>query len=76
MDRPRRPHFEYEYKTSRDREKEKNNNLDPFGINDQDEFLNENPIDENAKPNGTLSWLEDVDNLQLPSRTFYNEKKK
>ena len=75
MDRPRRPHFEYEYKTSRDREKEKNNNLDPFGINDQDEFLNENHIDENAKPNVTLSWLEDVDNLQLPSRTFYNEKK-
>ena len=76
MDRHRRIP-EYEYKTSREKEKEKDNNLDPFGVGEPD-FLN--PIEDNndhPKPDGgTVSWLEDVDNLHLPSRTFYNENKK
>ena len=76
MERPRRVPFEFEYKNSRDREKEKEkeDNIDPFGVNIED--FEEQPKEENPKPTeGTVSWLEDVDNLHLPSR-IYNENKK
>ena len=80
MDRPRRVHHDIDYRVTRDieREKEKNNNLDPFGFNNNDEL---NPEIENLQeeqkkaPGGTASWLEDVDKLNLPSRSFYNPKK-
>ena len=71
MDRPRRVPYEYEYKANKEKE-----SIDPFGISNP-EFLgpeeeaqqdNEPAIKENK-----LSWLEDIDNV--PSRTFYNEKK-
>ena len=41
MDRPRRVFHDIDYKVTRDieKEKEKDNNLDPFGYNDND-FLN------------------------------------
>ena len=76
--RPRRVPFEYEYKNNREREKEREreNNIDPFGLDNPD-FLNpSNDIgEENKKPGKeTVSWLDDVDNLPLPSRTFYNER--
>ena len=79
MDRPRRVPFDLEYK-SRDIEKEKENenNIDPFGDNDP-EFLNPNeeqPVEQNKKSGsgeGKLSWLDDVDDLNLPSRIFYKE---
>ena len=76
MERPRRVPFEFEYKNSRDREKEKEkeDNIDPFGVNIAD--FEEQPKEENPKSTeGTVSWLEDVDNLHLPSR-IYNENKK
>ena len=80
MDRPRRVHHDIDYRVTRDieREKEKNNNLDPFGFNNNDEL---NPEIENIQeeqkkaPGGTASWLEDIDKLNLPSRSFYNPKK-
>ena len=80
MDRPRRVHHDIDYRVTRDieREKEKNNNLDPFGFNNNDEL---NPEMENIQeeqkkaPGGTASWLEDIDKLNLPSRSFYNPKK-
>ena len=79
MERPRRVPFEYEYKNNRDREKErekeKEENIDPFDVNNPD-FLNEEPIEDNPKPSGgTVSWLDDVDNLHLPSRKFNNNEK-
>ena len=78
--RPRRHPFEFEYKNNREREKEKEkgDNIDPFGV-ENPEFLNpvEDTAEENTKPSGgTVSWLDDLDNLQVPSRTFYNERKK
>ena len=78
--RPRRVPFEYEYKNNREREKEREreNNIDPFGLDNPD-FLNpSNDIGEENKKTGkeTVSWLDDVDNLPLPSRTFYNENKR
>ena len=38
MDRPRRVHHDMDFKVTRDieKEKEKDNNLDPFGYNDND----------------------------------------
>ena len=80
--RPRRVPFEFEYKNNREREREKerekDNNIDPFGLENPD-FLNpSNDIGEDNKKPGqeTVSWLDDVDNLPLPSRTFYNENKR
>ena len=76
MDRPRRVQFEYEYKNNREREKEreKEESIDPFGTTNQD-FLNPNEEENNSKPSGgTLSWLDDVDNLHLPSRKFNNNE--
>ena len=80
MDRPRRVHHDIDYRVTRDieREKEKNNNLDPFGFNNNDELNQEiENIEEEQKkaPGGTASWLEDIDKLNLPSRSFYNPKK-
>jgi len=80
MDRPRRVHHDIDYRVTRDieREKEKNNNLDPFGFNNNDELNPEiENIEEEQKkaPGGTASWLEDIDKLNLPSRSFYNPKK-
>ena len=80
MDRPRRVHHGIDYRVTRDieREKEKNNNLDPFGFNNNDELNPEmENIEEEQKkaPGGTASWLEDIDKLNLPSRSFYNPKK-
>ena len=77
--RPRRVPFEFEYKNDREREREreKENNIDPFGLENPD-FLNpSNDIGEENKKQcqETVSWLDDVDNLPLPSRTFYNENK-
>ena len=76
MDRPRRVHYDIDYKVTRDLEKEKekdNNNLDPFGYNDND-FLNpiEDYTEEEPKKisGGTASWLEDTDKLNLPSRIY------
>ena len=42
MDRPRRVHHDIDYKVTREleKEKEKDNNLDPFGFNDNN-YLNE-----------------------------------
>ena len=65
-------------KEIREKEKEKDDIIDPFGV-ENPEFLNpvEDTAEENTKPSGgTVSWLDDLDNLQVPSRTFYNEKKK
>ena len=47
MDRPRRVFHDIDYKVTRDieKEKEKDNNLDPFGYNDND-FLN--PVIDNV----------------------------
>lgn len=78
--RPRRVPFEFEYKNNREREKEREreNDIDPFGLENPD-FLNpSNNLGEDNKKAGeeTVSWLEDVDNLHLPSRTFYNENKR
>ena len=80
MDRPRRVHHDMDFKLSHNiekgKEKEQNNNLDPFGYNDNDSL---NPIiDSNEEEpkkisGGTASWLEDTDNLNLPSR-IYNKK--
>ena len=80
MDRQRRVHHDIDYRVTRDieREKEKNNNLDPFGFNNNDELNPEiENIEEEQKkaPGGTASWLEDIDKLNLPSRSFYNPKK-
>ena len=74
MDRPRRVPYEFEFKANKEKEKEES--IDPFGISNP-EFLNpEEDIqqgDEPAIKENKLSWLEDIDNV--PSRTFYNEKK-
>ena len=80
MDRPRRVPFEFEYKNNRDKEKEleREDNIDPFGINNPD-FLNpvEDANEGNSKAKGNIvSWLDDVDNLHLPSRDYTNENKK
>ena len=75
MERPRRVPFEFE-KNSRDqvKEKEKEDNIDLFGVNTDD--FEEQPKEENPKSvEGTVSWIEYVDNLHLPSR-IYNENKK
>ena len=77
MDRPRRVHYDMDLKLTRDlekdKEKEKDNNLDPFGYNDND-FLNpiEDVVEEEPKKisEGTASWLEDTDKLNLPSRIY------
>ena len=53
------------------------NNLDPFGFNDNN-YLNEaEDFEEEPKKisGGTASWLEDTDKLNLPSR-FYNTNAK
>ncbi len=73
MDRPRRVPYEFEFKSNKEKEKEEN--IDPFGISNQ-EFENreEDAQESDQKLKETkLSWLEDIDNL--PSRTFYNERK-
>ena len=74
MDRPRRVPYEYEYKANKEREIKES--IDPFGISNP-EFLSpeEEPQQDNepAIKENKLSWLEDIDNV--PSRTFYNEKK-
>jgi tRNA A-37 threonylcarbamoyl transferase component Bud32 len=74
MDRPRRVPYEYEYKANKEREIKES--IDPFGISNP-EFLNpEEDVQQDNEPGikeNKLSWLEDVDDL--PSRTFYNEKK-
>ena len=71
MDRPRRVPYEFEYKANKEKE-----SIDPFGISNP-EFLNpENDVQQDNEPaikENKLSWLEDIDNV--PSRTFYNEKK-
>ena len=74
MDRPRRVFHDIDYKVTRDieKEKEKDNNLDPFGYNDND-FLNpvvDNFEEEPKKAEPTASWLEDTDKLNLPSRIY------
>ena len=76
MERPRRVPFEFEYINSRDREKEKEkeDHIDQFGVNSGD-FEEQNKEENPKSTEGTVSWLEDVDNLHLPSR-FYNENKK
>ena len=79
MDRPRRVHHDIDYKVTREleKEKEKDNNLDPFGFNDNN-YLNEvGDFEEEPKKisGGTASWLEDTDKLNLPSR-FYNTNAK
>jgi tRNA A-37 threonylcarbamoyl transferase component Bud32 len=74
MDRPRRVPYEFEFKANKEKEKEEA--IDPFGISNP-EFLNpEEDAQQDKEPvikENKLSWLEDIDNL--PSRTFYNEKK-
>ena len=77
MDRPRRVHYDIDYKVTRDiekeKEKEKDNNLDPFGYNDND-YLNQVEDNNEEEPKkisgGTASWLEDTDKLNLPSRIY------
>ena len=80
MDRPRRVFHDIDYKITRDieKEKEKDNNLDPFGYNDND-FLNpviDNVEEEPKKAEPTASWLEDTDKLNLPSRIYNIDNKK
>jgi len=65
-----------EYKINRDRDKEIENKKEPIYAND--DILN--PLEDNNEKDqknkkGALSWLDDVDNMQLPSRKFNNEKK-
>ena len=75
MERPRRVFHDIDYKITKEieKEKEKDNNLDPFGYNDN-EFLN--PVidnyEEEPKKEPTASWLEDTDKLNLPSRIYQN----
>ena len=75
MERPRRVFHDIDYKITKEieKEKEKDNNLDPFGYNDND-FLN--PVidnyEEEQKKEPTASWLEDTDKLNLPSRIYQN----
>ena len=74
MDRPRRVFHDIDYKVTREmeKEKEKDNNLDPFGYNDND-YLNpviDNIEEEQKKPEPTASWLDDTDKLNLPSRIY------
>jgi len=72
----RRAPFDFEYKITRDREKEMENKEEPFYAND--DILNpleDNNESEQKNMKGALSWLDDVDNMQLPSRKFNNEKK-
>ena len=79
MDRPRRVHHDIDYRVTRDleKEKEKDNNLDPFGFNNNDELnpvIDNNEEEQKKIPGGTASWLEDIDKLNLPSRSYYNSK--
>ena len=73
MERPRRVFHDIDYKITKEieKEKEKDNNLDPFGFNDND-FLN--PVidnyEEEPKKEPTASWLEDTDKLNLQSRIY------
>ena len=73
MDRPRRVLHDIDYKVTREieKEKEKDNNLDPFGY-DNNDFLN--PVidnyEEEPKKEPTASWLDDTDKLNLPSRIY------
>jgi len=65
-----------EYKINRDRDKEMENKEEAIYAND--DILN--PLEDNNEKDqknmkGALSWLDDVDNMQLPSRKFNNEKK-
>ena len=74
MERPRRVLHDIDYKVTREieKEKQKDNNLDPFGYNDND-FLNpviDNFEEEPKKAEPTASWLEDTDKLNLPSRIY------
>ena len=75
MERTRRVFHDIDYKITKEieKEKEKDNNLDPFGYNDND-FLN--PVidnyEEEPKKEPTASWLEDTDKLNLPSRIYQN----
>ena len=75
MERQRRVFHDIDYKITKEieKEKEKDNNLDPFGYNDND-FLN--PVidnyEEEPKKEPTASWLEDTDKLNLPSRIYQN----
>ena len=76
MDRPRRVHHDFDFKLDRDidKEKEKDNNLDPFGFDNNDLL---NPVmdnyEEEPKKEPTASWLEDTDKLNLPSRFYKTE---
>ena len=78
MDRPRRVHHDFDFKLARDidKEKEKDNNLDPFGFDNNDLL---NPVmdnyEEEPKKEPTASWLEDTDKLNLPSRFYKTESK-
>ena len=78
MDRPRRVHHDFDFKLARDidKEKEKDNNLDPFGFDNNDLL---NPVTDNyeeePKKEPTASWLEDTDKLNLPSRFYKTESK-
>ena len=64
MERPRRMPFGYESKNSK--EKKEENDIDPFGV-DTNDLMNENE-GELIQKGGVESWLDDVDNLPLPSR--------
>jgi tRNA A-37 threonylcarbamoyl transferase component Bud32 len=74
MDRPRRVPYEYEYKANKEREIKES--IDPFGISNPEFLSPEEEAQQDNEPaikENKLSWLEDIDNV--PSRTFYNEKK-
>jgi len=72
----RRVPFDFEYKITRDREKEIEINEEPFySNNDILNPLENNNENDQKEMKGALSWLDDVDNMQLPSRKFNNEKK-
>ena len=71
MDRPRRVPYEFEYKANKEKE-----SIDPFGISNPEFLSQEEEAQQDNEPaikENKLSWLEDIDNV--PSRTFYNEKK-
>ena len=71
MDRPRRVPYEFEYKANKEKE-----SIDPFGISNPEFLSPEEEAQQDNEPaikENKLSWLEDIDNV--PSRTFYNEKK-
>ena len=71
MDRSRRVPYEFEYKANKEKE-----SIDPFGISNPEFLSPEEEAQQDNEPaikENKLSWLEDIDNV--PSRTFYNEKK-